>query len=367
MLNIKLEKRLGDICLKVDASLPLKGVTAVFGLSGAGKSSLINMLAGLVTPDSGSIALGQEWLFNSELGINLAVEKRRTGYVFQDARLFPHYKVRGNLNYGNRDKDPAHFDLIVALLGLESLLERYPGTLSGGEKQRVAMGRALLSRPRLLLLDEPLASLDAPRKRELLPYLQALAERLAIPIIYVSHSLDEILQLADRLLVLERGQQVACGPLQQVWDSQALRPWVEAPAQGSLLLAEIGEVHPEYNMTRLRLGDNAELWVSGRLTNVGDSVRVRVHSQQVSVCLQRPEGSSIRNILAVTLAEIRQLDEDRVRLKLTLAGTHLWANITPWARDELGLTVGQALFAQIKGLSIGAEDIAPAHLLKRFS
>ena len=175
MLNINIEKQLGQLQLKVYTHLPLQGVTAVFGRSGAGKTSLVNLLGGLTTPDKGEISLGDTLLFKHKT-VNLPPEKRRIGYVFQEARLFPHYSVKGNLTYGMRYKAPELFDKVVSLLGIEKLLSRYPSTLSGGEKQRVAIGRALLTSPQMLLMDEPLASLDLPRKRELLPYLQTLAQ-----------------------------------------------------------------------------------------------------------------------------------------------------------------------------------------------
>lgn len=260
MLNINVEKQLGP----VNTQLPLQGVTAVFGRSGAGKTSLVNLLGGLTTPDKGEISLGNTLLFKHKT-VNLPPEKRRIGYVFQEARLFPHYSVKGNLTYGMRHKAPELLDKVVSLLGIEKLLNRYPSTLSGGEKQRVAIGRALLTSPQILLMDEPLASLDLPRKRELLPYLQTLAQELKLPIVYVSHSLDEILQLADHMLVLHQGKMIAQGPLAEVWNSEQMRPWVPLQELSSLLNARITDRHPDYPMTRLVMDDGNQLWVSGQL------------------------------------------------------------------------------------------------------
>ncbi|WP_345853089.1 molybdenum ABC transporter ATP-binding protein ModC [Shewanella algae] len=362
MLKIAIRQQLGQTLLDVDTELPLSGVSAVFGRSGAGKTSLVNILGGLATPDAGEIRLGERWLFHKEKKINLPPERRNAGFVFQDARLFPHYRVRGNLNYGRKDKDSREFDTVVQLLGLEKLLDRFPFTLSGGEKQRVAIGRALLTRPEILLMDEPLASLDLPRKRELLPYLQRLTAELKLPIIYVSHSLDEILQLADQMLVLDKGRCVLSGPLEQVWDSDELRPWLSAQEQSSLLHATVAESHPEYAMTRLQLADGNSLWVNELLPKQDKPIRVRVHSNQVSVCLQVPSGSSIRNILPVTLEEVSRVDScDYVQLRLRLAGMPLWANITRWALEELALQPGMSLFAQIKGVSLTAADLARSH------
>lgn len=379
MLTIDINKQLGGLTLKVNAQIPMQGICAVFGRSGAGKTSLVNILGGLSKPDSGVITLGEQHLYHQHDRINLPPERRRIGYVFQEARLFPHYSVRGNLNYGNKDKDQEHFNNIVKLLGLEALLNRYPATLSGGEKQRVAIGRALLTRPQMLLMDEPLASLDLPRKRELIPYLLQLAKTLDLPIIYVSHSLDEILQLADNMLVLDKGQVVACGPLQQIWDSAEMRPWLPTKEQSSLLSATVSQLHPKYRMTGITLANGTELWINGLKLAVGDNIRVRIHANHVSVCTQRPEGSSIRNILPVTIADIifpensvseschtenddlqnsPSSNKDNVQVKLLLGNDHIWANITQWACDELALTVGQSVFAQIKGVSMAESELA---------
>ena len=225
MLTLNFSQQLGDHQLELDVQIPASGITALFGVSGAGKTSLINAISGLTQPQRGQIQLNDRLLYDAASGINLPPEKRRIGYVFQDARLFPHYRVRGNLQYGMAAAMKPQFDALVALLGLEALLQRYPASLSGGEKQRVAIGRALLTAPDILLMDEPLASLDLPRKRELMPYLQKLAKQVDIPVLYVSHSLDEILQLAETVLVLDHGKVKAFGPLERVWSSSAMRPF----------------------------------------------------------------------------------------------------------------------------------------------
>ena len=215
MLELHFTQTLGNHTLTLNETLPASGITAIFGVSGAGKTSLINAISGLTRPQSGRIVLNDRVLNDVENKIYLSPDKRRIGYVFQDARLFPHYKVRGNLRYGMAKSMAGQFDKLVALLGIEPLLDRLPGGLSGGEKQRVAIGRALLTAPELLLLDEPLASLDIPRKRELLPYLQRLAREINIPMLYVSHSPNEVARLADTLVVMDNGRVVASGPLAQ--------------------------------------------------------------------------------------------------------------------------------------------------------
>jgi molybdate transport system ATP-binding protein len=217
VLAVKIEKALGALQLSVGFEAA-GGATALFGPSGAGKTSLVNMIAGLLTPDRGSIALDDTILFDAAAGIDLPPHRRRMGYVFQDGRLFPHLTVRQNLDYGRRmsgrSRDAGEFERIAALLDIGVLLDRRPRMLSGGERQRVAVGRALLMRPRLLLLDEPLASLDAGRKREILPYLVRLRDDAAVPIVYVSHTAAEVRRIATRVVRLDNGRVVAAGGLE---------------------------------------------------------------------------------------------------------------------------------------------------------
>ena len=352
MLNLQLSQQLGDHLLDVNVNMPASGITAIFGVSGAGKTSLINAIGGLTQPQSGRIELNDRLLFDSTTRVNLPPEKRRIGYVFQDARLFPHYRVRGNLQYGMAPSMKPQFNALVALLGLESLLTRFPASLSGGEKQRVAIGRALLTAPDILLMDEPLASLDLPRKRELMPYLQKLAKQVDIPILYVSHSLDEILQLADNVLVLDAGQVKAFGPLEKVWSSSAMRPWLPLAERTSVLRVQVLEQHPDYPMTALSLGDQ-HIWVSRVNQPLKTPLRIRIASADVSLALQPPHNTSIRNILPAQVVELLEID-DQVEVKLRIGISELWARISPWARDELGIRPDQWLYAQIKSVSIAA-------------
>ncbi|WP_295891843.1 molybdenum ABC transporter ATP-binding protein ModC [uncultured Vibrio sp.] len=372
MLKIEFQKQMDDFSVDVKANIPMHGVCAIFGRSGAGKTSVVNALGGLSVPDSGHIQLGDTTLFLKERGrkpsdkaqVNVAPEKRRVGYVFQEARLFPHYTVRGNLNYGVVETDNVQFDKIVRLLGLETLLDRYPRALSGGEKQRVAIGRALLTSPSMLLMDEPLASLDLPRKRELISYLQSLAKQINIPIIYVSHSLDEILQLADHMLVLNAGKVVAQGPLTQVWNSDEMRPWIASQELSSLLHAKVIDEHPQYPMTRLELSDGNHLWVNGCLEETlrGRFIKVRVEANHVSLCTSLPKNTSIRNILRGEIKEMYPNDNgDQMQVKVSFGDDELWANVTAWACHELNLSCGTSVYAQIKGVSMGPADIAQSH------
>ncbi|AZI50361.1 molybdenum ABC transporter ATP-binding protein ModC [Pantoea agglomerans] len=350
MLSLNVMQQQGDHVLEVDLQIPAKGITAIFGVSGAGKTSLINAISGLTQPQRGRIQLHDRLLFDAEQKIALPPEKRRIGYVFQDARLFPHYRVRGNLQYGMAPKMKAQFDSLVSLLGLEALLPRFPLSLSGGEKQRVAIGRALLTAPDMLLLDEPLASLDLPRKRELMPYLQKLAKQVEIPMLYVSHSLEEILQLADNVLVLDAGKVKAFGPLERVWSSSAMRPWLPVSELTSVLRVQVLEQHPDYPMTALSLGDQ-HIWVSRVNQPVKTPLRIRIASADVSLALQPPQHSSIRNILPAQVVELLEVG-DQVEVKLRIGISELWARITPWARDELGIRPDQWLYAQIKSVSV---------------
>ncbi|WP_264272950.1 molybdenum ABC transporter ATP-binding protein ModC [Duffyella gerundensis] len=352
MLELHFSQRLGDHQLTLDVNLPASGITAIFGVSGAGKTSLINAIGGLTQPQQGYIRLNDRLLSDSEQRLFLPPEKRRVGYVFQDARLFPHYRVRGNLHYGMAASMKSQFDELVALLGIEPLLDRFPASLSGGEKQRVAIGRALLTAPDILLLDEPLASLDVPRKREVLPYLQQLARRVQTPMLYVSHSLDEILQLADNVLVLDQGRVKAWGPLEQVWASSAMRPWLPRADQSSVLRVQLLEQHASYAMTALALGDQV-LWVSRIDAPLKTPLRIRINAADVSLVLQPPISSTIRNILPAQVLELIEID-DQVEVKLKTGNSELWARISPWARDELNIRVGLWLWAQIKSVSISA-------------
>ncbi|ALB62133.1 Molybdenum transport ATP-binding protein ModC (TC 3.A.1.8.1) [Cronobacter condimenti 1330] len=350
MLELNFTQVLGKHRLTVNETLPGSGITAVFGVSGAGKTSLINAISGLTRPQHGRIVLNDRVLSDTETETFLPPEKRRIGYVFQDARLFPHYKVRGNLKYGMAKEMAPQFDKLVKLLGIEPLLERFPGTLSGGEKQRVAIGRALLTAPELLLLDEPLASLDVPRKRELLPYLQRLAREINIPMLYVSHSLEEILHLADKVLVLEHGEVKAFGSLEDIWGSSVMHPWLPAEQQSSVLKVTVLEHHPHYAMTALALGDQ-HLWVNRIEKPLQTPLRIRIQASDVSLVLQPPLQSSIRNILRARVAQCYD-DHGQVEVQLEVGSRTLWARISPWARDELAIKPGLWLYAQIKSVSI---------------
>ncbi len=362
-INIAFSKQLENVTLDINFSVPASGITAIFGRSGAGKTTIINAVSGLLKPDSGQIDIDGSNLYNSRLNIDVPVDKRNIGYVFQESRLFPHYSVLGNLNYGVNEADNSYFAEVVDLLDLNSLLKRFPRDLSGGEKQRVAIGRALLSKPDILLMDEPLASLDMPRKREVMPFLEKLAQQVQIPILYVSHSLSEILRLADHLVVVDQGKIIASGAIEEVWASQVMRPWQSFHEQSTLFTAQVKQHNHDYGLTQLAFREGLTFWVQQINAALGTTVRLQIRANDVSVALEKHENTSIRNILPAKIAAIEHQhvgsDKKSVNLKLDLMdGCYLWATITRWALDELKLCEGMKVYAQIKGVSVSQKDVA---------
>ena len=268
MLKVKVSKKLANFELDTEFDSD-SGVTALFGRSGSGKTTLVNAIAGLVRPDRGAIEVNGECLFDSARGIDVPVERRRVGYVFQEGRLFPHLTVRANLRYGHdlarRQDRYVEFDHVVELLGLAHLLERRPANLSGGEKQRVAIGRALLASPRLLLMDEPLAALDHPRKNEILRYIELLRDDLGIPIVYVSHAVDEVVRLADTVVMLADGAVVASGGVGEVMGRSELRARAGGFEGGTVIEATVSSCDLDYEITTLRFaGGELRSWAARR-------------------------------------------------------------------------------------------------------
>lgn len=351
MLALSVQQSLGNLHLSVETTIAAQGVTAILGRSGAGKSSLINLIAGLSQGASGYIRLNDRTLFDSRQSYYLPSEKRRVGYVFQEARLFPHYRVAGNLNYGCKRADPAKFSQIVELLGIQHLLTRYPAHLSGGEKQRVAIGRALLSDPEILLLDEPLSALDLPRKQELLTYLGKLTRTLNIPILYVTHHLDEVVALADHILLLENGKMLAHDTTENVWHSPTFAPWQPLTQKITLLELPIATQLSAYQMLGLRIGSQY-LWVPQQSRyQHNEKQRITLASRDISLALTPPQHSSIRNILKGQICKIVP-ETDRVDIAVQLDRHQIWATISHWAFDELKFTQGQTVYLQIKSVSL---------------
>jgi len=353
--------------LRIEEAVELAGITAVMGASGSGKSTLLRALAGLEGAARGRLALGGEPLQDSATGLCLPPHRRGIGYVFQDARLFAHRGVAGNLRYALvRARPGAHapgFDEVVAALDLAPLLGRRVAGLSGGERQRVAIARALLANPRLLLLDEPLAALDLKRKAELLPYIRALPGRFGIPLIYVSHAVEEVAQLADEMLILAAGRVVARGEVHAVLEqpqAEAVSGHFEA---GVLLDARVLGQAPDYALTDVAVAGQ-RLSLPHIEATPGMPVRLRVRARDVAIALQRVEGVSIRNQLQVTVLRIDAEPAGAyAELLLALDGTdgdspHLRARITREAVAALGLAVGQPVWALIKGVSFDRRVLA---------
>ncbi|EEB77246.1 molybdate ABC transporter, ATP-binding protein [marine gamma proteobacterium HTCC2148] len=344
----------GDFCLDLACEIPATGVTAIYGRSGSGKSTLLDCIAGLRNPDAGKISYGDNDWFNG--GKPTPPWERRIGYVFQDTRLFPHLTVQGNLDYaGKRAMGPCPMpkDELVSTLGLANLLSQTPDTLSAGQKQRVAIGRALLSAPRLLLLDEPLANLDQQASRECLALLQQLAQGLDLPMLYVSHDIEEVSQLADHLLLLEDGKLQDQGSMLEMstrLDSRLAREEQAA----AILLGEIEAQDNAFSLTQISV-EGETLFVNHLDQPLGSQRRLRIPARDVSICLAKPEDSSILNILPVTIQEIETCHSARLLLRLALGEQHLLARITRKSAERLELQVGDKVFAQIKSVALLSE------------
>lgn len=363
MLEIDAQLQLSGFRLDVQLRAPSRGVTALFGRSGSGKTSVVNMLAGLTRPRQGRIALDDTVLFDSSRGINLAPERRQLGYVFQEDRLFPHLSVRGNLLYGHRRTHAVErrIDLaeVVDLLGVGHLLQRRPASLSGGEKQRVAIGRALLAQPRLLLMDEPLASLDAARKDEILPFIERLRDQVRLPIVYVTHDLREITRLADSVALISDGQVSAFGSIDDILGLVDLRPVIGRYDAGALLRARVDGHDERFGLTHLAF-DGGRLRTSRLDLPVGAEVRVNVRARDVSIALSPPTGISILNLLPAQIAELRSSDRSQVDVRLALGEsnqTMIWARLTARSVHDLELAVGRRVFALIKAVAIDRQSI----------
>jgi molybdate transport system ATP-binding protein len=353
MLKARLLKRRDGFTLHAQLEAPTPGVVALFGRSGCGKTTLVNLISGLLEPDEGRVELDGTVLTDTDAGISVPVERRRIGYVFQDARLFPHLSVLANLRYGEKRAAAAPrvivFDEVIALLGIESLLRRRPHQLSGGERQRVALGRALLSQPALLLLDEPLAALDSARREEVLPYLEALRDRLSIPMVYVSHQFDEVLRLATHVVLMEAGQVVAQGSLTEVSLRPELRSIVGPEAVGAVLDGRVARV--DANLTDLQVG-NGVLRISLKEARVGAPVRVQILARDVIVATQPPHGLSVRNALEGTISGLmEERHDDAVLVSVDIGGASLLSRVTLEAVTALGLEPGMRVWALVKAVS----------------
>jgi molybdate transport system ATP-binding protein len=353
-LTVDIECRLGSFRLKT-AFRAEKGVTSLFGRSGAGKTSLANAIAGILRPERGRIEIDGETVFDAERGIDVPTSRRRVGYVFQEGRLFPHLSVRQNLRYAWLFSPEARrsdrFEHVVELLGLGHLLERRPGNLSGGEKQRVAIGRALLSDPRLLLMDEPLASLDAHRRNEILQYIELMRDEVKIPIIYVSHTVEEVVRLADTVVVLAGGEVAAVGTAEDVMGRPDIRPAGGGFEGGAVIDAKVVEQDMEYDLATLAF-DGGALTATNVDALIGEPVRVRIRARDVSIALERPQRISIQNVLEGIISEIGPENTGVVDVAISVGTATLRARVTQRSVHQLGLAPGLPVFALVKAVSL---------------
>ncbi len=361
MLEVDIAGRSGTFPVEAHFHAP-DGVTSLFGQSGSGKSTITNMIAGLLRPDEGRISVDGEVLFDSRGGIDVPVRRRRIGHVFQDARLFPHLTVKSNLTFarwaGGR-QDSRSLDEVVELLGIDHLLDRKPGTLSGGERQRVAIGRALLSAPRLLLMDEPLASLDQGRKSDILPYLDRLRSEAGIPIIYVSHSMEEVARLSQTLVIVSDGKTIAHGPVADILARVDLGRATGRHEASALLEGRISQVDRAWGLSTVDLGEGQTMQVPGLETATGEAIRLRIRARDVALALDRPTGISIRNALAGTVKAITDEKGPYTEILCKVGRQNLRARLTRASAAELGLHPGKSVFLLIKSVAIDRRQSTP--------
>ncbi|HEY7887608.1 MAG TPA: molybdenum ABC transporter ATP-binding protein [Steroidobacteraceae bacterium] len=355
MLRLSVFKRWQGFKLRAQLEAPTPGVVALFGRSGCGKTTVINIISGLLQPDEGRVELDKVVLTDTRERIRIPAERRRIGYVFQDARLFPHLGVLANLRYGlrraPRESRAIGLDEVLALLGLEPLLRHRPYQLSGGERQRVALGRALLSQPRLLLLDEPLAALDAARREEVLPYLERLRDSLAIPMVFVSHQLEEVLRLATHVALMEAGEIVASGALSDISLRPELRAIVGSEAVGAVLDGEVTRLDVAGGMADVQLGGGV-LHVSLQDARVGARIRVQLLARDIILATEQPRGLSVRNTLQGVILEFADDVGNAVLVKVDIgSGAAVLARVTRRAMQDLALHSGLPVWVLVKAVS----------------
>jgi molybdate transport system ATP-binding protein len=361
-LEVDVTHRFGSFLL--EARFVSEGrLTAFFGRSGSGKTTLVNMIAGIVRPDRGRIVLDGTVLVDTKQRIYVPKYRRRVGYVFQEGRLFPHLTVRQNLLFGQwfTAKRERHIglDQVLDLLGIAHLMDRRPGALSGGEKQRVAIGRALLTSPRVLLLDEPLASLDDSRKEEILPFIERLRDEADVPIVYVSHSISEVTRLATTVVVIQDGRIVAVGPPTDVLGREGLLDAHDAGEAGTLIEAVVAEHDLSFGLTTLR--SPAGVLHAPRVElPIGTPVRVRIRARDVMIATARPDGLSALNLLPGRVTALDGSGEGSVAVGLDCGAVRLTARLTRKSVDTLGLAPGREVYAVIKSVALDRESLGRA-------
>ncbi len=365
MLDVRLRLARGEFTLDAQFTAPAPGITALFGRSGAGKTTLIHLLAGLLRADSGWITLEGEKLFDSERQLNVPTHRRQVGCVFQDLRLFPHLDVSGNLHYGLRRAGPRAaritVERILALLDLGALLGRRTWQLSGGERQRVALGRALLAQPRLLLLDEPLAAIDAARRNEVLPYFERLRDELALPIVLVTHNFEDVVRLATHVVLLEAGRVLAQGDLPAVSLVPELSVLLGTEGVGAVIEGRVESIDDGSGLATISAG-RGHLLVPGTGLQPGGQLRLQLLARDLILATAPPVGLSVRNQLQAIITDIRPEAPHNVMVSVDAGGLALLARVTTAAAADLQLRVGQQLWVLIKAVSLrgrGFIDTSP--------
>ncbi len=347
--------------LDAELGIPSSGITGIYGPSGCGKTTLMRCIAGLEPDATGYLEVsGIPWQ-DSNKKLFVRTEQRNIGYVFQDGRLFPHLNVGRNLAFGEKRRQPGQLgagrEQVIELLGLGDLLQRMPQQLSGGELQRVAIGRALLRAPRLMLMDEPLASLDAQHREEIFPFLDRLHAELSLPILYVSHSLYEITRLCDRLALMADGRVLGCGSINDILTRPDL-PIAQSDQAAAVLDGIIDRYDPEYDLSYIRV-DESVVVSPGQYGRHGEHARVRILARDVSLCRERPDATTIINLLDASVIAIHPAQGAFVSVSLRVGKRLITARITRHSRDRLRLEPGQSLIAQIKGVAVRRTGLSP--------
>ncbi|TBR42159.1 molybdenum ABC transporter ATP-binding protein [Marinomonas agarivorans] len=361
VINLTIKKQFNSLLLDYKLTVPNQGVTFIYGPSGAGKTSLINLIAGLLTPDEGSIVVEGNTFFDSKSGVNKKIHHRAVGYVFQDTRLFPHLTVEGNLFYSRSSRSNQQAEKLIALLDLKGLLNRKPNTLSGGEKQRVAIARALLSNPNVLLLDEPFAFLDQEKKQKLLHYFSKLVRYLDIPIIMVSHSKQEIFQLADHLVLLETGKVIGNGFVEQTWNTQIANQQDKGIIKDLIFPVRFLEAHEHYAMIKVELlspftfdATDCQLWINQNQisANQQDIHRVKVSTEGIQILLENQSVIEEHNVINCTFIKVLDSNEEGVviALRVNNSDVMLYKHLTTWLWDKIQLQEQQSVKIQINQL-----------------
>ncbi len=354
-LAIALKLARPGFTLDIDLTLPGEGITVLFGASGSGKTSLLRCVAGLERPLNARIVVDQEVWQDNQQRVFKPTHRRPLGYVFQEASLFDHLDVQGNLGFGVKRRPSAQSKQVLAaaieLLGIGALLQRRPAELSGGERQRVAIARALATSPRLLLLDEPMASLDQARRDEVLPWLERLHDELRLPMLYVTHSANELQRLADHVVVMEQGKAVISAPLHDVL-SCAQPQIISGEDAGTVLLGHVAEHDSQWQMARIISG-NTEFWVPHTGIAQGQAVRLLILARDVSIATQRPTDTSIQNQIPCQIESLQpDAHPSQVLVRLRNQDTRLIARITRRAQALLNLQINQPVWAQVKSVAL---------------